>query len=302
MFAIMGITGQVGGAVARTLLQAGHAVRGVVRNPAKAAAWAEKGATLAVADQSDPAALSAALTGVEGAFVMLPPNFAPLPDFGEARVLIDVLRSALVAAAVPRVVCLSSIGAHLDHGLGIITPLHLLEQALATLSMPLAFLRPGWFMENVAWDVQPAFDTGRLASFLQPLDRPVPMVATDDIGGVAAGTLARPWSGHRVIELEGPDRYAPLNVAAALSTIVRRPVRATAVPRAEWLQAFEAQGATAPSAALRAEMLDGFNSGHIEFAGTPGTEQLRGRTTLVRAVAQLVSRGGAGITSRQADV
>jgi NAD(P)H dehydrogenase (quinone) len=290
MFAVMGITGQVGGAVARTLLQAGHAVRGIVRNPAKAAGWTEKGATLAVADQTDPAALTAALAGVEGAFVMLPANFAPLPDFGEALVQIDVLRSALLGAAVPRVVCLSSIGGHLDHGLGIITQLHLLEQGLATLPMPLAFLRPGWFMENATWDVQPAFDTGRLASFLQPLDRPFPMVATDDVGRVAAETLARPWSGRRVIELEGPDRYTPLNLATALSAIVRRPVRAAAVPRAEWSQAFEAQGAPAASAALRAEMLDGFNSGHIEFAGGPDTEHLHGRVTLDQAVAQLVSR------------
>ena len=289
MYAVMGITGQVGGAVARTLLGGGHAVRGIVRDPGKAAAWVDRGVTLAVADQADAAALTTALAGAEGAFVMLPPNFAPQPGFAEARGLIQVLRSALVDAAVPRVVCLSSIGAQHDHGLGIITPLHLMEQALAVLPMPAAFLRAGWFMENAAWDVQPAFDSGRLMSHLQPLGRAVPMVATDDVGRVAAETLARPWSGRRVIELEGPQRYAPLDVAAALSAIVRRPVRAVAVDRAAWEEAFGSEGTPAASAALRAEMLDGFNSGHIEFAGGPGTEHVRGRVTLDGAVSRLAA-------------
>jgi uncharacterized protein YbjT (DUF2867 family) len=37
MYAVMGITGNVGGAVARTLLAKGERVRGMVRNPEKAA-------------------------------------------------------------------------------------------------------------------------------------------------------------------------------------------------------------------------------------------------------------------------
>jgi uncharacterized protein YbjT (DUF2867 family) len=39
MYAVMGITGNVGGAVARTLLTRGEKVRGIVRNPEKAAEW-----------------------------------------------------------------------------------------------------------------------------------------------------------------------------------------------------------------------------------------------------------------------
>jgi uncharacterized protein YbjT (DUF2867 family) len=41
MYAITGITGKVGGAVARTLLAAGQPVRAVVRDAAKARSWAE---------------------------------------------------------------------------------------------------------------------------------------------------------------------------------------------------------------------------------------------------------------------
>jgi nucleoside-diphosphate-sugar epimerase len=49
----MGITGKVGGAVARTLLAKGEKVRGIVRNPEKAAEWQKQGAELFKADYGD---------------------------------------------------------------------------------------------------------------------------------------------------------------------------------------------------------------------------------------------------------
>ena len=63
MYAVMGITGNVGGAVARTLLAKGEKVRGIVRNPEKAAEWQKQGAELFKADYDDVEALTAAFTG-----------------------------------------------------------------------------------------------------------------------------------------------------------------------------------------------------------------------------------------------
>ena len=88
-------------------------------------------------------------------------------------------------------------------------------------------------MENSRWDVAPAREQGVIPSFLQPLDKPVPMVATADIGKLAAELLQEPWSGHRVVELEGPRRVTPNEIAAhfARSSLVVRcgwkPCRAT---------------------------------------------------------------------------
>ncbi|MDB5366568.1 MAG: putative NmrA-like family protein, partial [Rhodospirillales bacterium] len=48
MFAVLGITGQVGGAVARALLANGQKVRAVVRDAAKGAPWAAQGCEVAV--------------------------------------------------------------------------------------------------------------------------------------------------------------------------------------------------------------------------------------------------------------
>ena len=53
-------------------------------------------------------------------------------------------------------------------------------------------------MENAEWDVASARDKGMIASFLQPLDKPVPMVATADIGQVASELLQQNWTGKRV--------------------------------------------------------------------------------------------------------
>ena len=77
MFAITGITGNVGGEVARILLAARQPVRAVVRDLNKGAAWAERGCDLAHADIADTSALAAAFRGVEGVFVLVPPNFDP---------------------------------------------------------------------------------------------------------------------------------------------------------------------------------------------------------------------------------
>src|SRR5689334_21771316 len=83
MFAITAITGKVGGAVARTLLNAGLSVRAVVRDEAKAAQWTKNGCEIAIADADTAGPLAAALEGVEGAFILLPPVFDPGPDFAE---------------------------------------------------------------------------------------------------------------------------------------------------------------------------------------------------------------------------
>jgi NAD(P)H dehydrogenase (quinone) len=79
MSAVTGITGRVGGGAGRTLLNAGLTVRAVVRNAAKGVAWKERGCEVALADMKDAPALTAAFTGVNGAFVLIPSNFDPTP-------------------------------------------------------------------------------------------------------------------------------------------------------------------------------------------------------------------------------
>jgi uncharacterized protein YbjT (DUF2867 family) len=84
MFAVTGITGKVGAAVARCLLAAHKPVRAVVRDRSRSIPWAQLGCDIAVADLSDTEALTAAFAGAAGVFAMIPPVFDPAPGFPEA--------------------------------------------------------------------------------------------------------------------------------------------------------------------------------------------------------------------------
>jgi uncharacterized protein YbjT (DUF2867 family) len=287
MYAIMGITGNVGGEVARTLLAAGREVRAIVRNPDKAASWAQKGCAIAVADINDVVTLTAAFEGAEGVFILVPPNFDPAPGFPEAHATAAVLHSALQRARPQRVVYLSTIGAQSSRP-NLLTQHSILEQELRQLSIPITFLRPGWFMENSAWDVAPARDRGVVPSFLQPLDKPVPMVATRDIGRRAAELLQEKWSGVRVVELEGPGRVTPNEIAIAFTKLLGRTVRMEIVPRTSWEALFRSQGMKNPIP--RIQMLDGFNEGWIEFEGGK-TNVRKGSTPLETVLQTLVDPG-----------
>jgi NAD(P)H dehydrogenase (quinone) len=195
-------------------------------------------------------------------FVLVPPNFDPSPDFREARATAATLKSAIEAARPGRVVYLSTIGAQATQS-NLLTQHTIIEQVLGELSMPITFLRPGWFMENCSWDITSATNDGAISSFLQPIDKPVPMVATADIGRVAAELLQETWKGRRVVELEGPHRVTPNEIATTFSDLLGRPVRMEPVPRETWESLFKSQGMKNPTP--RIKMLDGFNEGWIEF-------------------------------------
>ncbi|MFL9931094.1 NmrA family NAD(P)-binding protein [Paraburkholderia sp. RL18-103-BIB-C] len=286
MYAITGITGKVGGTVARTLLAAGQPVRAVVRDAARARSWAERGCEVATADMDDAASLTAAFEGTQGVFILPPSEFDPSPGFPEARTVIDAVRGALQSAAPGKVVCLSTIGAQATET-NLLTQRTLMEQALRELSMPVTFLRPGWFMENAEWDVAPARDKGVIPSFLQPLDKAVPMVATADVGRVAAQLLQQTWSGVRVVELEGPRRIAPIDIAAAFAKILHRQVLAEVVGRDTWEALFRSQGMKEPMPRMR--MLDGFNQGWIAFEGKEA-DIVKGEVELETVLRALVSQ------------
>jgi NAD(P)H dehydrogenase (quinone) len=171
-----------------------------------------------------------------------------------------------------------------------------MEQALATLSMPVTFLRPGWFIDNAAWDVASALDQGVIHSFLTPLDKRFAMVAAKDVGVAAATLIRQHWTGVRVVELEGPARVSPNDLAEAFAAALGRPVRAELVPHQEWEALFRAQGIRNPLPRVR--MLDGFNEGWIDFPANNGN-RLKGNTSAGEVVAALVpvglsstSRGG----------
>ena len=140
-----------------------------------------------------------------------------------------------------KVVCLSTIGAQASQE-NLLTQLQIMEQGLGRLPMPIVFLRAAWFMENAAGDVEPAVKAGVIQSFLQPLDKPVSDGCHGGYRPVAAELLQERATARKVIELEGPRRVTPNDLAAAFSKALDRTIRAEAIHRDKWEALFNAQG------------------------------------------------------------
>lgn len=289
MYAITGITGKVGGEIARNLLAGGQSVRAVLRDQTKAAAWAARGCEIAIAEMENAEQLAAAFSGTEGVFILPPSDFDPEPGYPEAKRVIDAVASALMTARPQRIVCLSTIGADASQD-NLLTQRTLMEQSLSAIGLPVTFLRPGWFMENAQWDVASARDGGVVRSFLQPADKAFPMVATRDVGRLAADLIRQSWSGTRIVELEGEVRISANDLAEAFAMVLQRPVRAEVVSREGWEALFRAQGMKNPMPRVR--MLDGFNEGWIEFRDH-GRSVVKGSTPLLDVIAALVAAGEA---------
>jgi len=285
MYAVMGVTGQVGGQVANGLLDAGQRVRAVLRDKAKAGPWAERGCEIALAGSDDAKALADAFNGTDGVFLMIPPDYDPAPGFPAVQKVIAAVRRAVEVARPAKLVFLSTVGAHVET-FSLLNNSRMVESALRELPIPTAFVRAAWFMENASWDVTAA-RAGLIPSFLQPLDHPIPMVATADIARTIAATLQEHWQGNRVIELEGPQRYSAMDIANGFAKALGHPVRTEAVPRDTWKHLFLTQGMQHPEPRMR--MLDGFNEGWIDFEhGQPGS--LKAGTPLDTVLRKLVER------------
>ncbi len=280
MFTVMGITGNVGGAVAENLLAAGKAVRGVVRNPEKAKAWVGRGVELVQSAYDDAAGLANAFAGAEGVFAMIPPDFAPAPGLPDQKRTIAAIRGALEQAKPGKAVFLSSIGSEQPSGLGLITSTHLMEQATRTLPIPVAYLRAGSFMENWLGAMDHIRATGEMPFFYAPLERKFPLVASRDIGLAGAKVLQETWTGERVLEVDGPQGGTDLlEAAAAFGGALGREVKAVQLPEALWQNVLEGMGMPADRTGLYIEMVKSFNSGWIHF-GNSGTETFHGQTTI----------------------
>jgi uncharacterized protein YbjT (DUF2867 family) len=275
MFLVTGITGKVGGAAARHLLETGKQVRALVRDEAKAARWSAKGVELVKGEWEDPVVMARALDGVEGAYLMMPPIQTPSPDFREAKAVVASYKEALAKSAAPKLVALSSMGSEKSSGLGLITSTHLLEEGLRNEPFPVAFVRAGSFYENYLFGLQAA-QGGTLPIFYAPTERRLPMIATEDIGAEVAKLLTSEWTGKRFIELG--SMVSSDELAIQLGEVLGRNVKAQAIPREAWADALQHMGLPAGGTWGYEEMIDGVNSGWIAF-GVENTEHVEGTTS-----------------------
>ena len=214
-------TGHVGSAVADFLLDFGGdiTVKLLGRRPDKLRRYVDRGAEMAVGAQDDADYLVKATRGVDALFWATPPGYGS----DDLRAFQNRLGKAAATAIrdnkIPRVVNLSSVGAQLDSGVGPISGLHDVEVLLNNVATNVTHLRPGFFFENLLWQLDSIRKWGRISLPVSGT-KSYPMIATRDIGRVAATRLASSdWTGHSVQELHGP---ADLTFKEVAQTLWRR--------------------------------------------------------------------------------
>lgn len=267
MFVIAGVTGNTGKIVADTLLERGLPVRVIVRSAEKGAAFAARGAEVAVADLGDAEALAAALAGARGAYLLIPPNMAEADFYGYQVRTAAAIGAAVRESRVPHVVFLSSIGAELESGTGPIAGLYRAEaelraaEATGTVS---TLLRAGYFVENVAGSFG-GLPHGVLPTFF-PADFPIDMITTRDIGRVAAELLMEGASASSVVELGGPG-LTMNDVAAAIGEVTGQRPTVVSNPLEVMVETLVGYGVPASVARLYHEMTGAIIRGEIRYHG-----------------------------------
>lgn len=289
MFAILGATGQTGSVVAETLLAQKQQVRVIVRSAEKGARWKAQGAEVAIASYEAGAALTDALKGARGVYLLVPPNYPAAAWLAEQRRAMDNAAAAVRAGGVEHVVFLSSIGAQLPEGTGPIRASRYGEQVIGKVARHVTILRPPYFMENWIPVLGLAKAQSVLPTFLAPGTK-IPMISTRDIGRIAAEQLIAGGQGRKVLELTGPQEYSPNDVAAALGVILSRTVTAQQASLDAVVPMFKSLGVSDEAAKLFEEMYRSLGQGVIRYEQADSAF-IRGRVTLAEAIKSFVQAG-----------
>ena len=266
MITVMGATGNTGRKIAETLLKAGEKVRALGRSESKLAGLKSSGAEVLTGDVTDDAFLTKAFRGAHAVYTLLPTDRRS-PDYrAEQDREGEAIAKAIRDSSVRYVVALSSIGADLSEGTGLIAGLHAQEERLKRLKgVNVLLLRPVSFFENFYETLGLIKHEGINGDSVAP-DLSVPMVATRDIADVAAKALkARDWKGIVVRELLGPRDLSYSEATRILGQRIGKPdLRYVQFSYADEAKALVQAGLSESFATLYVEMTRAFNEGKVK--------------------------------------
>jgi uncharacterized protein YbjT (DUF2867 family) len=219
MILLTGITGNIGGATARALLAQGVRFRALVRDLAKAAAWADQGVELVQGDFDDAQSIRRALSGVDRALLVLPNGET------QERLELSFIRTAR-EAGLPWIIKLSSPEAVR----GTTSPIPLAhiaaEDAIMASGMKWTFVRPSFYMQNFRGSVKAAKATGKLS---MPMGNgTIAVTDNNDAGQFIAHVLTDADTGRhhgQCYDITGPDPVMTFHdVAKLIGEVIGQPV------------------------------------------------------------------------------
>jgi uncharacterized protein YbjT (DUF2867 family) len=223
---VTGSTGHQGGAVARGLLERGHKVRAVTRDPnsSRAKGLASAGATLVAASLEDSASITKALEGATSLFAMT----TPFGGGTDAETRQGVAAADAAKAAGVHLVFTSVGSANRQTGVPHFDSKYEVEKHIAKIGVRATILAPVYFMDNLTFGKE-QLAKGTYAAAL-PRTRMLAQIAVEDIGAVAVRVLegADRFTGKR-FDLAG-DELTGNDIVAILARVTGRPFTYYQVP------------------------------------------------------------------------
>lgn len=219
---LTGSLGNISKPLAKTLLNAGHQVTIISSDAGKIPAIEALGAKAAIGSITDVAFLTAAYTDADVVYTMVPPSLQANNFRAHVGGIGKNYAEAIKQAGIKRIVNLSSIGAHLNDGIGPIKGSHDVEATLNALEgVAVKHIRAGFFYTNLYGNVEMIKSMGILGSNYDSNTRLV-MVHPEDIADAVAEELQNPFTGKSVRYITSDDTITG-KVAAALGAAIGKP-------------------------------------------------------------------------------
>jgi uncharacterized protein YbjT (DUF2867 family) len=265
-YVITGATGRIGRKLTEKLLAQNRKVRAVGRNLDKLKRLEKHGAEIFLGNVESAGHMSRAFTGAKAVFTMIPPNPSAEDFRAYQNRVSDAYALAIVRARVKFVVNLSSIGAHLGKGAGVVNGLHDNDERLNRLAgVNVMHLRPTFFMENLFFGLELIKRQGIHGGPFKP-DLRLAMIATTDIAAEAAARLSvLDFKGQSVQELLGQRDLTMVEVSRVLGDAIGKPdLRYVQFPYEEAETALLAMGMSKDVASQMVELYQGTNEGLVK--------------------------------------
>ena len=268
MYVITGATGNTGKTIALNLLEAGKKVRIIGRDADKAKELIDNGAELFQGSTDDVELLKKAFDGATAVYAMLPMDMQTEDYTAFQMKHATAIGDALEASNVKYVVTLSSQGAHLESGSGVILGLHKMEQLFDQIEgLNTLHLRPTYFMENALGMVGLVKESGIMGSPVKG-DLSLPVIATKDIANYAAKRLsALDFEGKGFQDLLGARNVTYSEMAKVYGASIGKPdLNYVEFSYEDFKGAFMGMGASENVADNMNEFIKKLNDGEISTA------------------------------------
>jgi uncharacterized protein YbjT (DUF2867 family) len=223
-YVVLGATGHTGKPIAFGLLEKGHTVRIVSRHPENATELINKGAKHFTGDSSDAAFLSKVFDGAEALYALIPFDMATT-DYTQMQVRnVNAIAQAIKSSKIKHVVTLSSVGAHLKSGGGVVQGLQKMEETFNNIpGINFKHLRATYFLENGLSMAGMVKKMGIMGSPVNA-DLKIPMVATKDIAAAALKhLLSLDFSGTSHEYVLGNREYTYADIAKIYGRVIGKP-------------------------------------------------------------------------------